>query len=221
MHVLNQFFDKIYCINLDHRTDRWEECEKMFSHYNLSVERVSAIKPNENINNLGPGQVSLIKTTIQILEDAKRLNLKNFLLLEDDVEFCDYRSEYNGPSSEDRFRKYIEHLPEDWALFYLGSGIDTDMKYKIDGEIYKIGFAHTAHSLAFKNTFFDLCIEKLKMFSEPNDIIYARIMSEFPCYSFYPNLTSQRESFSDLENRFVNYNHLRNYHILIEKNESN
>ena len=43
MNILNEFFDKIFCINLDSRPDRWEECEKMFSHYNLEVERVSAI----------------------------------------------------------------------------------------------------------------------------------------------------------------------------------
>ena len=40
------FFEKIYCINLDHRHDRWEECCKIFNEYGMSdkVERFSAIQ---------------------------------------------------------------------------------------------------------------------------------------------------------------------------------
>ena len=31
MNPINSFFDKIYCINLESRVDRWESCLKQFS----------------------------------------------------------------------------------------------------------------------------------------------------------------------------------------------
>ena len=42
--MLNQYFDKIFCINLDSRSDRWEEAQKEFIKHSLNVERVSAIQ---------------------------------------------------------------------------------------------------------------------------------------------------------------------------------
>ena len=212
MNVLNQFFDKIYCINLDHRTDRWEECVKMFEYYGLDVERVSAVITDKEIPGLKNGMVSLITTTINIIEDANRNNYKNFLLLEDDVEFCDYVQEYDGKSFNERFENNLQYLPEDWKMFYLGSGIDTNEKSHVGGEIYRIGFAHTAHAVGFNKSFYDICLERLKSAVNVNDIIYANLMREgHEIYSFYPNLASQRPSFSNLEDRHVYYGHLRNY----------
>jgi hypothetical protein len=215
MNILNQFFDKIYCINLDHRTDRWDECVKTFEYYGLDVERVSAVMTDKEIPGLKNGMVSLITTTIHILEDAKKNNYKNFLLLEDDVEFCDYVDGYNGESFAERFEKNLCYLPDNWKLFYLGSGIDTNEKSHVGGEVYRVGFANTAHSLGFNNCFYDICLDKLKSAALPNDIIYSNLMREgHDIYSFYPNLTSQRPSFSNLEGMNVNYGHLRNYYSL-------
>ena len=39
------FFEKIYIINLDERTDRWEKCLDTFKEYELNLyERVSGVK---------------------------------------------------------------------------------------------------------------------------------------------------------------------------------
>ena len=39
------YFDKIFCINLDERTDRWEKCLNKFSLLGIEdkVERLSAV----------------------------------------------------------------------------------------------------------------------------------------------------------------------------------
>lgn len=212
MNVLNNFFDKIYCINLDSRPDRWEECEKMFSHYNLEVERVSAIIPETTIDGLMKTEYSLILTNIEILKKSKENGYNRILIFEDDIEFCDYIPNYSGESFEDRFNKSIQFLPNDWTLFYLGSGIDTGEKSLVDGELYTIRFAHTTHSVAINSNFYDVCIERLENTIQPLDISYVWIMKEIGnVYSFYPNLTSQRASHSDIQNRYVDYGHLRNY----------
>ena len=33
--ILKKTFDKIYCINLDHRVDRWESAKQELSKYNI------------------------------------------------------------------------------------------------------------------------------------------------------------------------------------------
>ena len=30
MGIIDDYFDKIYCVNLDERTDRWEQAKKEF-----------------------------------------------------------------------------------------------------------------------------------------------------------------------------------------------
>ena len=47
MRTLNDFFDKIYCINLDDRKDRMVAAAKQFHKHNLWVERVPGIKGSD------------------------------------------------------------------------------------------------------------------------------------------------------------------------------
>ena len=46
--ILKETFDKIYCINLDSRPDKWKMCVEEFEKYNILdlVERVPAIYHN-------------------------------------------------------------------------------------------------------------------------------------------------------------------------------
>lgn len=47
MKTLNDYFQEIHCINLDKRTDRWEECLNEFNKHNLKVNRFSAVYGKE------------------------------------------------------------------------------------------------------------------------------------------------------------------------------
>jgi GR25 family glycosyltransferase involved in LPS biosynthesis len=215
MSVLNEFFDKIYCINLDSRTDKWEECENIFEKKGLIVERVSALQPQPSgLGHVKDAEKSLKETHKSIIERVKEDGLKNVLIFEDDVEFCDLLSDYSGESLDIRFENSINFLPEDWNVLYLGSGIDTDAKSHIGGELYKLGFAHTTHSISINCNFFDTVISQINQSDEPLDIIYSRLMGDNKIYSFSPNLISQRPSFSDIQRMNVNYGHLRNYYSL-------
>jgi len=93
----------------------------------------------------------------------------------------------------------------------LGSGIYTNNKSLIGGEIYKIGYAMTTHALAINNTYYDTIIKILDTESNILDNIYCGLMSQNETFSFHPNLISQRASFSDIENKYVNYTALRNF----------
>ena len=212
MHILNSFFDRIYCINLDHRTDRWEICEKLFKKFNLEVIRVSPIIiGDEEHCCLRKAQLSLFRTHKNLIIEAKNQNLKNVLIFEDDVEFCDEVENYNGKSLEERFSSSINFLPPNWDVFCLGAGIYTDNKILIGGEIYKIGYALTTHALSINNNYYDTIIKILDSEHDALDTIYCGLMSKNETFSFHPNLISQRASFSDIENKYVNYTALKNF----------
>jgi len=214
MNVLNQFFDKIYCINLDHRTDRWENCENQFLTKNIkNVERVTPVNVQNDkpigVNRLG--EWSLIKTHIKIIEEAKKIKYKKILILEDDFEICDLHPNYTKKSFEERFLDGLTHLPPDWDMLFLGNSTITQNHTHIDGEIHKLGFCHCAHSVGINHTIFDTILNILQTADEPVDIMYSRLMKDFNIYGYKPNLISQIASLSSLTMRFEDYEQLRDY----------
>jgi hypothetical protein len=212
MNILNNFFSKIYCINLKEREDRWNECERIFSKYNLEVERFFALEPNVSAACcINDNKFSLIRTHKKIIETARQDKLNNVLIFEDDIEFCDDMPGYSKNSFELRFKESIGYLPEQWDVLYLGCGNYTNNWHHVGNELYKVGWAFTTHAIAINHTFFDTIIKNLENPIQELDVIYCQLLHKHNCYSFNPNLVSQRESFSDIEGKPVNYSNLRNY----------
>ena len=81
--MLQNYFDKIYCINLDRRIDRWEHFLNQSKKINLdNFERVSAIdgnklNPSDFGSSLNHGELGLVLTTIKIFEAEASLALFN------------------------------------------------------------------------------------------------------------------------------------------------
>jgi len=83
--ILKKTFDKIYCINLDHRTDRWDHAKKELLKYNI-LDLVTRFSGCTGKN----GETSYTfatKSHIECIKDAKINNYKNILILEDDFKF--------------------------------------------------------------------------------------------------------------------------------------
>ena len=121
--VITNFFDKTFCINLDRRKDRWEECLTEFNKYNLlDIERFTAIDgnnlPQVKSGFVTPSRLALVLTNIDILEKAIQNNYESILILEDDVEFT---NEVN------KISEYFKFLPEDWDMLYFGGNHNQHM----------------------------------------------------------------------------------------------
>ena len=83
---LDDFFEEIFCINLDIRTDRWNHCKQEFLKYNLlsAINRYSACVDSTSI-------IQGINTShFNIIEYAKEQKLQNIFIFEDDVRFINY-----------------------------------------------------------------------------------------------------------------------------------
>lgn len=208
MKTLNDYFDKIYCINLDKRRDRWESASLEFDKFNLKVERVSGIE-GKSLNlefppEIKEGAVGCALSQLFTIKLAKQNNLDNFLLLEDDISFSEDLNQ--------NFFKIKEEIPEDWDMLYLGGQHFHGMNLqKITDHVYKCEYTLAAHSVAFKNTVYDRFIEKLVDITKPCDVHYAESHKEINAYVIIPHLTWQRNSYSDIENTQVDYSFLKNH----------
>ena len=209
MSILNQHFDKIYCINLDKRTDRWAHALAQFRKYNIKVERVSAIEGNpENLPVISPyliqypGAVGCSLSHYSILKDAKELGLSNVLVFEDDVLF-----------REDWEKTYTENykdIPEDWDMIYLSTNsMHRVITRTISDKIVKAHTCLTTHSYAIKSSLFDLAMEHIIKLNNPVDGCYGSIIQPINnCYIFDPGVCTQMNGFSDIANHNTNYNKL-------------
>jgi hypothetical protein len=103
------FFEAIYCLNLDHQTDRWAGALRRFSALGIAarVERFPAIPASHNHH------VGCARSWRLMVARARDRGLRNFLGIEDDAIFLDQTLEIlRGAASE------LEGLP--WDLLYLG-----------------------------------------------------------------------------------------------------
>jgi GR25 family glycosyltransferase involved in LPS biosynthesis len=197
---LDKYFDKIYCINLDRRKDRWEETEKELKKWGLidQVERYSAVdgnKINNNPYNVNNGELGLIETHLSIIKDSKKNGYKNILLLEDDIEFTE---EINKVES------YFSSLPENWDILWFGGNHNKHMGNKINlinDKIIKCNQTYSTHCIGFNESIYDLVINLLEKRQKPVDVYYSDIQKGYECYSFNPSVALQRASYSDFQNR--------------------
>ena len=138
---LLDFFDGIYCINLDSRVDRWNSAQEAFKKLGIDdkVERFSAVECKSNLSrqkiakdyynidlngNLFRrkypihGAVGCATSHIEILKIAKSKNLKNVLVFEDDFKILD---EYDKNSL--LVLNELRDFKKSWELLYLGGSM--------------------------------------------------------------------------------------------------
>ena len=159
------YFDEIYCINLDERTDRWEHAQEEFRKAGIldRVIRFSAIRDVD-------GRLGVIKSNLAIIKIAKEKKLKNVLIFEDDVQFI-----VDNP--QDVLAKTIQQIGNiKWHLFYLGANTHQKLtKFKPNLILLKNAFA--VHSMAYSELMYDIFInkyEKLKVISTFDDIFSCK-----------------------------------------------
>ncbi len=195
------FFDEIWCINLDHRTDRWEKVQKEFDSVGVlyRVQRFSAIKHSD-------GRIGVIKSNLALMKMAKEKNLKNILIFEDDVHFIN--------DSVEILTNALEQIGTlKWSAIYLGANTHTKLEIitRSKPNILQLKNAFAAHSIAYNSNVFNIFINKYEGLEtiEYNDILDVWLANSIQkknlCLVLNPIITTQYESYSDIEKRDVNY----------------
>lgn len=214
---INEYFDKIYCINIDRRTDRWEECLKEFEKHNLNVERFSAVDGNTENYSLGypyDNELAGAISHLNVVKEAKKLNLSKVLILEDDVQFSD--------NVNTLFLNYIEQLPLNWDGINFG-GNHIGGLLTISQNVTKMRRSYALHAYGLNNKSYDQIIDYMEnkidnvvkngrsviRESVAADFFMADLHSRLNFYCFRPHIAWQKEDYSDIQRTKVNYDFLK------------
>ena len=221
------FFEKIYCINLDERLDRWEKCLDIFEQYEInSYERISGIKLIEEdfpyLDQKSRSQLGCALSFYRIIKNAYDNQFSSILIFEDDFYFI-----HSKEKTKEVLSNSIGNLPEEWDVFYLGANIMYDYcanpvsffgKY-----LFKINSAYCMHSIAFSRKGISTFIEKFSdEFIFANNILeFYKAIDVFMAKDFCMNnlcfvcdemLCSQIPGFSSIENCMTDYSDLISRH---------
>ena len=201
---LNEYFDKIFCINLDKRIDKWLLSKKEFQKHDLIVDRFIAIEgnPDKIKTHLTDGGVGCTISHLEVFKLSKLLNLKNVLILEDDVDFID--------DLNDRFNEYYKQIHENWGLLYLGGNHNGMPIQKISENMAMITNTYTTHAYAVNNNIYDELINTFFGISDIADILLAKVQNKLKnSYVFQPHLAWQKPGYSDVLNVYADYDFLK------------
>ena len=193
------YFDKAYCINLDRRTDRWEDAKKEFERIGIEVSRVSAIdgKSYTFQKTLKAGAYGCKLSHLKVLTKALHRGYEKIFIAEDDIVFDD---DFN-----EKFTKVSKNIPNDWDLIYLAANPFSGQRINIAEGVSSMVDGHSSHSILMRDTFFNKAIEAINSMPYQVDVIYGILQNSFNCYVTVPHLAFQRNGFSDVEDQEVNY----------------
>lgn len=214
---LNEFFDKIYYINLDISPDRNEKCLAQFKKYGIVAERVPGFLGRETYSTGRPlfdGRMGALSSHLFTINKIIDGGYKQALILEDDIVLCE---DFNN-----KFKEYISHMPEDWHMIYLGG--NHTYPFVISPHIIKLRYTLANHAYCVKTDFLKSDVHEAirsmwerkheeiisgKNMEVPNeyaiDNILAKYHSTHNCYGFTEQLVWQEAGFSITENIHTNF----------------
>lgn len=217
-------FDKVYCLNLADRNDRWEICKENFTKYNINGDRFLATKVTKGVyeheTSKRIGQIGCALSFCKMIDDAINNNYNSVVFFEDDFDFRDEPQETWMAIDE----AYLE-LPKDWDMFYFGANVVNHfMNAPLEAysdHLFKLNSAYALHSVAiskngllkireyFKDSSYTSWgIEMVAKF-EAIDVFFAQVFQkENNCFITSELLCLQRPDFSSIENTFFDYNNL-------------
>jgi hypothetical protein len=175
-----------YLINLDSRSDRWEQCQDL----PFDIIRVPAIPHSEGWRGLNATYHKLF-TDLQPTEPI--LVLEDDCVIVRDIEY---------------YERAIEQLPAKWDMLYLGANIKTKVRKK-SKNLYTMYGAWTTHAVLYHPDFVRHITPLLATMDTVIDEYFRTMIHPHGnTYVVKPMVAYQRPSMSDLEGKFNDYTHL-------------
>lgn len=205
----NHFFDRTVIINLPERTDRKEETIRELLRFGWRVDGektmfVSAISPEDAAGFPNAGVRGCFLSHLNAIRNARRDNLSNILVMEDDIAFVSGMGRILGHALD------IGGW-SDWDLLYLGH--DESLHGRQEHRLVKMESPLSlAHCYAVKDRIFDRLTGFLETLArrQPGDLRggpmhYDGALSTFRAqnpdittYALMPGIAYQRSSRTDL-----------------------
>jgi len=193
---MNDFVDKVVYINLAHRSDRKRQVEsELLKVFPLEkILRFNAIKQEK-------GGIGCSMSHTNVLEMAIKNNWKNLLIVEDDLEWSNFKEGISILSE-------LVKKPFD-CIVLGGYSVNFDKKtFKLKDCCGRTAYLVSNH---YYQTLLDNYKEGLELlkksyvFAYRGDRFWNRIQRRDNWYVIVPKIANQRASFSDIEKRKVDY----------------
>ena len=201
MYMLNTLY-----INLEHRTDRRAHIEKELKKFPfLQVERFNAVRMNN-------GALGCSISHLKCLELAKERGWTQVLIVEDDIQFL----------NPDLFVTQLNQFLKRYKYFDVAliAGNNMPPYIRIDDCSIKIANCNTTTGYIVNQKYYDKLIANYKegidcLTREPNnkaryaiDIYWKTLQMEDMWFLITPPTVIQREDYSDVEEKNVDYTRL-------------
>lgn len=186
---INSYFDKIYCINLDRRFDRWIKVNNEFKRLGINVTRFSAIDGLDINYDGDKSTIACLISHVEVIKDAKNNNFKRVLIFEDDVIF------------DKDFLKKLELIENtDWKLLYLGSSQFSWNKISKSDGFYDCNRTFGSFAYAVDFTIYDDILSFLDNIDKPYDHHLIDLQKKYKDQAkvIYPNLVISSVDDSDI-----------------------
>jgi len=212
----NEYFTKVFYVNLTRRSDRRDAIERQLVANNIEAERWEAQDGNPwgYSKGLLRQEVGCLISHLKLIKHCRIQGYAKVLILEDDAEFL--------PKFEYNFSERVRGVPDKWTMLYFGGNhnlTDPDARraHPIPGSKYviKCCYTLTTHAYGLKQEAYTPIIEALeppdKVFNDSLrqslDLYYAELQwrKQVTAYAFHPALITQSDGFSDIQQKHVSY----------------
>ena len=192
-----------FYINLEHRTDRKTHVETQMNSINVSCERFNAIKMDN-------GAIGCSMSHLKLLQEAVKNNLEHILIVEDDITFLDpdlFKTQIN---------RFFELHGNNWDVILL-AGNNMPPYETIDNTCIKVSRCQTTTGYLVNGHYIKKLLENIKMgltylIRKPDqhsmyaiDKYWFALQKTDKWYLIIPPTVVQREDYSDIEKKVINY----------------
>lgn len=210
-----KYFDRIYYINLERRTDRRLNMEKQLQKFNLCAARVQAVDGKNTIKwrpefgvwspTWNEGAFGYCLSYRQALIDAIKNGYENVLIMDDDAVLSDNLFEV--------LEKAWNDLPDNWHMLYLAANHGQEnsptrpgQNDKVGENLYRLKGSLGSHAIIINRVAFETILNFLMSPYGPLDVFFSLYQQIFVhCYVTNPGLAIQLPGYSDIINKDVDY----------------
>jgi len=193
-------------INLEHRKDR-------LAHVNIELQKMGIIGQRFNAVKTKIGAIGCTMSHIKCLELAKERGYEQVFICEDDIKFL------NCDVLKDSLQRFYDDKSIEWDVLLIG-GNNVPPYQKIGDYCIRVSNCQTTTGYIVKKHYYDTLIDNFResvqnLLKYPQnakmyalDIYWKQLQRKDNWYMLIPFTVTQIESYSDIEERNVDYTHL-------------
>lgn len=203
MNLHDIFGDRIFCINVASRVDRWTHAQALFEKHGFKAIRFEAVT-GIVVNGQVSGDSGCTASHRALLDLMVLGQWPNMLVLEDDFDIL-------HEDFMDKACRIIAELPADYDLVYLGGHYGEQPIARHSPHLIRCGRFLTTSSYGITLKMAEKMRESIQGIG-PIDSLYGGFHRDNQCFVADPRLIVQFPSVSDLQNR-----HMDNSAAMLDK----